>query len=131
MRETFTSGSVGRAPGNRCLYPEGDGAQCPLVPRSRSLPRLIPGVDMTSDVKGWPPIFYIFFIPSTFVIERDGASKTRRLILLISVDWLPPYLRPSGACLALGTRVCFSLLTPSRATPNRGCVSSDGRRKPY
>jgi hypothetical protein len=22
MRETFTSGSVGRAPGNRCLYPE-------------------------------------------------------------------------------------------------------------
>ena len=25
MREIFTSGSVGRAPGNRCLYPEGDG----------------------------------------------------------------------------------------------------------
>ena len=25
MRETFTSGSVGRAPGNRCLYPEGAG----------------------------------------------------------------------------------------------------------
>jgi hypothetical protein len=24
MRETFTSGSVGRAPGNRCLYPEPD-----------------------------------------------------------------------------------------------------------
>jgi hypothetical protein len=24
MRETFTSGSVGRAPGNRCLYPEAD-----------------------------------------------------------------------------------------------------------
>jgi hypothetical protein len=22
MREIFTSGSVGRAPGNRCLYPE-------------------------------------------------------------------------------------------------------------
>src|SRR5205823_2351557 len=33
MRETFTSGSVGRAPGNRCLYPEGDGCQRPLVPR--------------------------------------------------------------------------------------------------
>ena len=30
MRETFTSGSVGRAPGNRCLYPEGDGLQLPL-----------------------------------------------------------------------------------------------------
>ncbi len=24
MRENFTSGSVGRAPGNRCLYPEAD-----------------------------------------------------------------------------------------------------------
>jgi hypothetical protein len=24
MREIFTSGSVGRAPGNRCLYPEVD-----------------------------------------------------------------------------------------------------------
>jgi hypothetical protein len=22
MRETFTSGTVGRAPGNRCFYPE-------------------------------------------------------------------------------------------------------------
>ena len=27
----------------------------------------------------------------------------RRLILLLSVDWLPPYLRPSGACLTLGS----------------------------
>jgi hypothetical protein len=30
MREIFTSGSVGRAPGNRCLYPEADGVQLPL-----------------------------------------------------------------------------------------------------
>jgi len=30
MRETFTSGSVGRAPGNRCLYPEPDGLQRPV-----------------------------------------------------------------------------------------------------
>ena len=29
----------------------------------------------------------------------------RRLILLISVDWVPPYLRPSGACLTLGTSI--------------------------
>ena len=35
MRETFTSGSVGRAPGNRCLYPEPDCLQRSLVPRSR------------------------------------------------------------------------------------------------
>jgi hypothetical protein len=30
MRETFTSGSVGRAPGNRCLYPEADAFQARL-----------------------------------------------------------------------------------------------------
>jgi hypothetical protein len=42
MRETFTSGSVGRAPGNRCLYPEGDGGQPPL--RCGFQPRLMPGV---------------------------------------------------------------------------------------
>ena len=35
MRETFTSGSVGRAPGNRCLYPEPDCLQRPLLRRSR------------------------------------------------------------------------------------------------
>ena len=34
MRATFTSGSVGRAPGNRCLYPEPDCLQRPLLRRS-------------------------------------------------------------------------------------------------
>jgi hypothetical protein len=29
----------------------------------------------------------------------------RRLILLLSGGWLPPSVRPSGACLALGTRI--------------------------
>jgi hypothetical protein len=29
----------------------------------------------------------------------------RRLILLLSVGWVPPYLRPSGACLCLGSSV--------------------------
>ena len=33
MRETFTSGSVGRAPGNRCLYPEPDRLQPTLLRR--------------------------------------------------------------------------------------------------
>jgi len=42
MRETFTSGSVGRAPGNRCLYPEADAFQRPL--RSHFQARLTPGV---------------------------------------------------------------------------------------
>ena len=35
MRETCTSGSVGRAPGNRCLYPEPDCLQRPLRSRFR------------------------------------------------------------------------------------------------
>jgi hypothetical protein len=64
-------------------------------------------------------------------IGRGGASKTRRLITLISVGWVPPDLHPSGACLALGTRVSCSLLTRPRMTPHRGCASVDGRLKPY
>jgi hypothetical protein len=43
MRETFTSGSVGRAPGNRCLYPEADAFQRPL--RSRFQARLSASVE--------------------------------------------------------------------------------------
>jgi hypothetical protein len=31
----------------------------------------------------------------------------RRLILLLSVGWLPPYLRPSGACLTLGSSILY------------------------
>ena len=31
----------------------------------------------------------------------------RRLILLISVGWVPPYLLPSGACLSLGSSVLY------------------------
>jgi hypothetical protein len=69
----------------------------------------------------------MFFLLLYGVTGRGGASKRRRLILLLSVGWLPPYLHPSGACLALGTRVAYSLLTPPRVAPNRGCVSSDGR----
>ena len=55
MRETFTSGSVGRAPGNRCLYLEADRLQRPL--RSRFRRRLTAGVDMTADVKGGESFF--------------------------------------------------------------------------
>jgi hypothetical protein len=63
-------------------------------------------------------------------IGRAGASKTRRLITLLSVGWLPPDLPPSGACLIRGTSVPCGLLTPSRVTPNRGCASSDAQAKP-
>jgi hypothetical protein len=124
----------------RGLCPRPDGAehgaapdclQRPLLRRSRFRQQVSPSVDMTSDVKSWLPIVLHFLYPhGTASIGRGGASKIRRLILLISVGWLPPYLRPSGACLGLGTRVCFSLLTPSRVAPNRGCVSSDAQAKP-
>src|SRR3954465_15115576 len=86
---------------------------------------------MTSDVKGWEQLFYVCIIVfSLLAIGRAGASKTRRLITLISVGWLPPYLHPSGACLILGTSIPVGRITPSGVTPNRGCVSSDRRWKP-
>ena len=47
MRETFTSGSVGRAPGNWCLYLEADCLQRPL--RSRCRQQLRPGVRVCRD----------------------------------------------------------------------------------
>ena len=54
MRETFTSGSVGRAPGNRCLYPECSGREglnltgaSPVVPIARfrhvAIPQFVVG----------------------------------------------------------------------------------------
>ena len=47
---------------------------------------------------------------------RRGQYR-RRLILLISVDGVPPYCDPSRACLPLGTRVDRSrLFTSSRTT---------------
>jgi hypothetical protein len=60
-------------------------------------------------------------------IGRGGASQRRRLILLISVGWRPPDWRPSGAGLHLGASVPAGLATPSRVTPYRGRVPSDGR----
>src|SRR6266581_6368166 len=69
-----------------------------------------------------------YFFP--FSIGRAGARKTRRLITLLSVDWLPPSLPPSGACLTRGTRVPFGLFTLPRVTPHRGCASSDRGGKP-
>jgi hypothetical protein len=63
-------------------------------------------------------------------IGRAGASNIRRVIRRLSVGWRPPDWPPSGACLGLGTRVCCSLVTPSRATPHRGCASAEARGHP-
>jgi len=60
---------------------------------------------MTSNVKSWSQLFschHHVFCPRC--IGRSGARKRRRLILRLSVGWLPPALPPSGAGLALGTR---------------------------
>src|SRR5215510_670878 len=71
------------------------------------------------------------FLPFTYLsLGRAGASKTRRLITLISVGWVPPDLPPSGACLTRGTRVPVGLLTPPGVTLHRGCVSAERRGKP-
>jgi len=51
MRETFTSGSVGRAAGNRCLYPEADCLQRPLRFRFRQRLRRSVILPMRSTVK--------------------------------------------------------------------------------
>src|SRR5215217_4565421 len=86
---------------------------------------------MTSDVKSWlkislrHPDFTLLWCTG-----RDGARKRRRLILLISVDWVPPDWRPSGAGLARGPSMPAGLVTPSRVTPHRGGVSSAVRWKP-
>jgi hypothetical protein len=56
----------------------------------------------------WVYIFFTF--RNLLSIGRVGASKIRRLILLLSVGCLPPYLHPSGACLSLGTSIPYGAL---------------------
>ena len=106
----------------------GDGAQVPLVPRSTCSPRLMRGVDMTSDVKGWEPLFSVrsrvFFLLS---LGRVGARNTRRLLTRLSMGWLPPSWPPSGAGRMRGPSGPVGLLPPPRVTPHRGGVSADGR----
>jgi hypothetical protein len=77
----------------------GDGGQRPL--RSRFQPRLMPDVAMTSNVKSEQQIFEGFMMFCPRCIGTAGASQIRRLILLLSVGWVPPYVHPSGACLYL------------------------------
>src|SRR4029453_18989230 len=99
--------------------------------RSGYFQHLMSSVAMTSNVKSGEQIFlslHDVFLPSC--IGRAGASNMRRLILLLSVGGVPPYLRPSGPCLCLGTRMPAGLVTLSRVTPHRGCVSSKARGKP-
>jgi hypothetical protein len=44
----------------------------------------------------------------------------RRLILLISVGWVPPYLGPSGACLTLGSSIRYQPLNAAEGYTTPG-----------
>jgi hypothetical protein len=44
----------------------------------------------------------------------------RRLILLLSVGWLPPDLPPSGACLSLGSSILYEPLNAAEGYTTPG-----------
>jgi hypothetical protein len=44
----------------------------------------------------------------------------RRLILLLSVGWVPPYLLPSGACLTLGMSILYKPPHAAEGYPTPG-----------
>src|SRR6266581_932899 len=63
-------------------------------------------------------VFMLFFEPSH--MRRGGASKRRRLILRLSVDWVPPSVPPSGACLNRGTRIPVGSLNAAEGDTTPG-----------
>ena len=91
---------------------------------------------MTSGVKGYlvsQSVDGLFSVlcPDIYLDHWTRRSQSsRRLITLISVGWVPPYLRSSGAGLDLGTRVSCSRFTPARIAPHRGCLPSNGQNVP-
>jgi hypothetical protein len=96
------------------------------VPCSRCRQQLKPSVDMTSGVKG---CLFRESVDGTFHglspdHRKRGSQSSRRLLRLISVGWVPPDWRPSGAGLGLGPRVCCRRLTRTRMIPHRGGASS-------
>src|SRR5215813_14030994 len=79
---------------------------------------------MTSNVKSWPQIFLgLHTVFSPRCIGRARASTRRRVILLLSVGWLPPDLPPSGACLHLGTRILLQASERHRGVHHTGAAS--------
>jgi hypothetical protein len=55
----------------------------------------------------------------------------RRLILLISVGWLPPYLLPSGACLTLGSSILYKPLNAAEGYTKPGRRLFRGTLQPF
>src|SRR5712691_10521563 len=76
---------------------------------------------MTSNVKGRGQLclgLHDVFYPLR--MRRGGARKRRRLILLLSVGWVPPYLPPSGACLNRGTSIPVGSLHAAEGSTEPG-----------
>ena len=109
-------------PSRRLTPAAPDAAESGIIPRRAAL--VSRGVDMTSVCQLRPDAGRKNFLSagSFFILPSNTPGPAprwgqycRRLILLISVDWVPPYCDPSRACLTLGTRVGRSrLLTSSR-----------------
>jgi hypothetical protein len=59
-----------------------------------------------------------FFCPQC--IGKAGARKRRRVLLLLSVGWLPPYVHPSGAGLCLGSSVLYQPLNAAEGYTTPG-----------
>jgi len=79
---------------------------------------------MTSNVKSGQQIFLgLHNFSDPRCIGKVGASKRRRLILLLSVGWVPPYLHPSGACLSLGTSILIQASERRRGLHRTGAAS--------
>ena len=51
------------------------------------------------------------------------ASKRRRLLLLLSVGWVPPDVHPSGACLSRGTSILIPASSRRRGLHRTGAAS--------
>ena len=86
----------------------------------------MPSIAMTSNVKSWSQLFsghHAVFCPRC--IGRGGARKIRRLILLLSVGWRPPYVPPSGACLHLGASILYQPLHAAQGATTGGPLRTD------
>jgi hypothetical protein len=77
-----------------------DCLQRPLLRRSRSRQQLSPSVDMTFDVKGWEPLFYIRSIVFPFV-SRKSRSQENTTVAHAAIRRLALTFRASVGCLPL------------------------------
>ena len=63
--------------------------------------------------------------------EETEPVKIRRLILLISVGWVPPSWPPSGACLYLGTSILYKPLNAIEGYTTPGLRLCQGPKETF